>query len=63
MIRQRDFSASSTLLPFAAQAQAAHRSEMPLACENIFEPLVPRPAAPEVVDRLAQRSRQYLDPF
>ncbi|HYI92921.1 MAG TPA: TIM barrel protein [Bryobacteraceae bacterium] len=34
---------------------------MPLACENIFEPLVPRPTTPEGVDRLAQRSREYLE--
>jgi sugar phosphate isomerase/epimerase len=34
---------------------------MPVACENIFEPLVPRPATPEGVDRLAQRSREYLE--
>ena len=34
---------------------------MPLACENIFEPLVPRPAAPEGVDALARRAREYLE--
>jgi sugar phosphate isomerase/epimerase len=34
---------------------------IPLACENIFEPLVPRPAAPEGVDALARRARQYLE--
>jgi sugar phosphate isomerase/epimerase len=34
---------------------------MPLACENIFEPLVARPAAPEGVDKLAQRAREYLE--
>ncbi len=34
---------------------------MPLACENIFEPLVPRPSAPEGVDALARRARQYLE--
>lgn len=33
---------------------------MPLACENIFEPLSPRPAA-EGVDALARRARQYLE--
>ena len=35
--------------------------EMPLACENIFEPLVPRPAAAEGVDALARRAREYLE--
>lgn len=34
---------------------------MPLACENIFEPLAPRPAAPEGVDALARRAREYLE--
>ena len=35
--------------------------DMPLACENIFEPLVPRPAAAEGVDKLARRAREYLE--
>lgn len=34
---------------------------IPLACENIFEPLVPRPATPEGVDVLARRAREYLE--
>jgi sugar phosphate isomerase/epimerase len=34
---------------------------MPLAAENIFEPLLPRPTTPEGVDRLARRSREYLE--
>ena len=34
---------------------------MPLAFENIFEPLVPRPAAPEGVDALARRAREYVE--
>ncbi len=34
---------------------------MPLACENIFEPLVRRPTAPEGVDALARRAREYVD--
>lgn len=34
---------------------------MPLACENIFEPLNPRPSTPEGVDRLALRAREFLD--
>jgi sugar phosphate isomerase/epimerase len=34
---------------------------MPLAFENIFEPLVPRPTVPEGVDALARRARVYVD--
>ena len=34
---------------------------MPLAFENIFEPLVPRPADPSGVDALARRSREYME--
>lgn len=34
---------------------------MPLACENIFEPLAPRPTTPEGVDALARRAREYVD--
>lgn len=34
---------------------------MPLACENIFEPAVPRPSAPEGVDTLARRAREFLE--
>jgi sugar phosphate isomerase/epimerase len=34
---------------------------IPLVCENIFEPLVPRPRTPEGVDRLAQRAREFLE--
>jgi sugar phosphate isomerase/epimerase len=33
---------------------------VPLAFENIFEPLTPRPTVPEEIDRLAQRSREYV---
>jgi hypothetical protein len=35
--------------------------DMPLACENIFEPLVPRPATAEGVDALARRAREYME--
>jgi sugar phosphate isomerase/epimerase len=35
--------------------------EMPLACENIFEPLLPRPKTPEGVDALARRAREFLE--
>ena len=35
--------------------------DMPLACENIFEPIVPRPAQPEGVDALAKRAREFLE--
>ena len=34
---------------------------MPLAFENIFEPLVPRPTDPAGVDALARRSREYIE--
>jgi sugar phosphate isomerase/epimerase len=34
---------------------------MPLACENVFAPLVPRPAKPEEVDALARRAREFLE--
>jgi sugar phosphate isomerase/epimerase len=34
---------------------------MPLACENIFAPLVPRPDRPEGVDALAKRAREFLE--
>ena len=33
---------------------------MPLACENIFAPLVPRPDKPEGVDALAKRT-EFLE--
>ncbi len=35
--------------------------DMPLACENIFEPSVPRPTDPEKVDALARRAHQFLE--
>jgi len=34
---------------------------IPLCCENIFAPLVPRPTKPEGVDRLARRTRLFLE--
>jgi sugar phosphate isomerase/epimerase len=34
---------------------------MPLCCENISAPLVPRPNQPEGVDALARRAREYLE--
>jgi len=34
---------------------------MPLACENIFAPLVPRPDKPEDIDALAKRAREFLE--
>ncbi len=33
---------------------------IPLTFENIFEPLLPRPAVPEGVDSLARRAREYI---
>ena len=35
--------------------------DMPLACENIFAPLVPRPEKVEAVDILAKRAREFLE--
>jgi len=34
---------------------------MPLCCENIFAPVIPRPETPEGVDELARRVRKYLE--
>ena len=34
---------------------------MPLAFENIFEPLLPRSADPAITDTLARRSREYIE--
>ena len=35
--------------------------DMPLAFENIFEPLVPRPSTAEGIDALARRAREYVE--
>jgi sugar phosphate isomerase/epimerase len=35
--------------------------DMPLACENIFAPIVPRPTDPAKVDDLALRAREFLE--
>jgi sugar phosphate isomerase/epimerase len=34
---------------------------MPLCCENIFAPRIPRPQKPEGVDALARRAREFLE--
>jgi hypothetical protein len=34
---------------------------MPLCCENVFAPVLPRPAKPEGVDALARRAREFLE--
>jgi sugar phosphate isomerase/epimerase len=34
---------------------------MPLCCENIFAPLLPRPDKPEGIDSLARRAREFLE--
>ena len=34
---------------------------MPLCCENIFAPLVPRPTKPDGIDALARRAREFLE--
>ncbi len=35
--------------------------DMPLCCENIFAPLIPRPTEPEGIDALARRAREFLE--
>ena len=35
--------------------------KMPLCCENIFAPLLPRPKEAGEVDQLARRAREYLE--
>jgi len=35
--------------------------EIPLTFENISQPLLPKPTAPEQVDRQAQRAREYME--
>lgn len=35
--------------------------KMPLCCENIFAPLMPRPETPEGVDELAAQARRFLE--
>jgi sugar phosphate isomerase/epimerase len=35
--------------------------DLPLCCENIFAPLLPRPAEPEGIDALARRAREFLE--
>jgi sugar phosphate isomerase/epimerase len=35
--------------------------KMPLCCENIFAPLLPRPDRPEGIDDLARRAREFLE--
>ncbi|HYM12596.1 MAG TPA: TIM barrel protein, partial [Bryobacterales bacterium] len=40
---------------------AASGRAMPLLCENIFEPLVPRPQTAEGIDQLARRAREFLE--
>jgi sugar phosphate isomerase/epimerase len=34
---------------------------IPLCCENIFAPVLPRPAKPEGIDVLARRAREFLE--
>jgi sugar phosphate isomerase/epimerase len=34
---------------------------VPLCCENIFAPLLPRPTKPEGIDALARRAREFLE--
>jgi sugar phosphate isomerase/epimerase len=34
---------------------------LPLCCENIFAPVLPRPTRPEGIDALAKRAREFLE--
>jgi sugar phosphate isomerase/epimerase len=43
------------------QPMAFGRGTVPLCCENIFAPLLPRPASAEGIDRLALRAREFLE--
>lgn len=43
------------------QPVAATGRKMPLCCENIFAPVVPRPTSPEGIDQLARQVREYLE--
>jgi len=42
-------------------AYAPTNLTMPLCCENIFAPVLPRPTEPEGVDFLARRAREFLE--
>lgn len=42
-------------------AVARNGGKMPLCCENISAPLLPRPTTPEGVDSLAKRAREFLE--
>src|SRR5689334_6467850 len=44
------------LAPVAATGRA-----LPLCCENIFAPSLPRPADPNGIDALARRAREFLE--
>jgi len=44
------------LAPFAQSGR-----DIPMLCENIFEPVVARPKTPEEVDVLARRAREFLE--
>ncbi len=37
------------------------RREIPLCCENVFAPILPRPQSPEGVELLARQVREYLE--
>jgi sugar phosphate isomerase/epimerase len=40
---------------------AENGDKIPLCCETVWEPLVPRVNTPEAVEQLARRSREFLD--
>ena len=43
------------------QPVAQSGRDLPLLCENIFEPVVPRPKTAEGIDALARRAREFLE--
>ena len=40
---------------------AFSKLKIPLCCENIFVPILPRPINPNQIDKLARRAREYLE--
>jgi hypothetical protein len=42
-------------------AMVKNGGRIPLACETVTEPLLPRPETPEDVEKLARRARHFLE--
>lgn len=43
------------------QSVAFTGRKLPLCCENVFAPVVPRPVRPEGIDEMARRVREFLE--